>query len=131
MFVFDGGVPVLKRRTIEARRQRRQHSADTHAAIAKRLFRTQLQKHLNAVKQKKRELKKNGAGNRAETAERPGYAPGFDPGGQSGAAAAAAAAPSASVEEDSDESEDIEWEAGDRTKVDSDEDEDEEGEDEW
>lgn len=65
VFVFDGGVPVLKRRTIEKRRERRQGKRDSAKNTARKLLAIQLQKNQDnnsrkgsPVKQDKDELYK-------------------------------------------------------------------------
>lgn len=42
VFVFDGGAPVLKRRTLAARRHRREGAKESHARTAERLLHAQL-----------------------------------------------------------------------------------------
>ncbi|CCH59603.1 hypothetical protein TBLA_0B07870 [Henningerozyma blattae CBS 6284] len=47
VFIFDGGVPVLKKNTIKKRKERRQGKRDNAAATAKKLLAVQLQKKIN------------------------------------------------------------------------------------
>ena len=68
--MFDGGVPILKQRTIQARRQRRQFNELGHQALAKKMLMTQLKRH--ALTQSKP----------AAQAEASGFAEGFNPGAQ-------------------------------------------------
>lgn len=49
VFVFDGGAPVLKRKTIEKRKERRQGKRDTATKTAKKLLTLQLQKSVNEL----------------------------------------------------------------------------------
>ncbi|KAF9787513.1 hypothetical protein BJ322DRAFT_729829 [Thelephora terrestris] len=44
VFVFDGGVPVLKRSTINERRRRKEGAATTHAKVAERLLAAQMRR---------------------------------------------------------------------------------------
>lgn len=44
VFIFDGGVPVLKRQTIQQRKERRQGKRDSAAKTARKLLAIQLQK---------------------------------------------------------------------------------------
>ncbi|EDO14550.1 hypothetical protein Kpol_298p2 [Vanderwaltozyma polyspora DSM 70294] len=45
VFVFDGGVPALKKATIQERKEKRQGKRDSAAATARKLLAIQLQKH--------------------------------------------------------------------------------------
>ncbi|KAG7666007.1 RAD2 [[Candida] subhashii] len=49
VFVFDGGVPVLKRETINIRKNRRQRKAETKRDAAKRLLAIQIQRQAEDV----------------------------------------------------------------------------------
>ncbi|RKP05728.1 XPG N-terminal domain-containing protein [Thamnocephalis sphaerospora] len=50
VFVFDGAMPTLKRRTVARRRQRRMHAESSVQRTAKRLLAMQMRTHaLNAV----------------------------------------------------------------------------------
>lgn len=123
VFVFDGGVPILKQRTIQARRQRRQFNELGHQALAKKVFMTQLKKHALAQRT-------------SEAEEGSGFADGFHPGAQAqahtatgtraekhaetqanapakAAATAVGSAPPPEADLSDDDESSIEWEAGD------------------
>ncbi|CCE64334.1 hypothetical protein TPHA_0H01260 [Tetrapisispora phaffii CBS 4417] len=64
VFVFDGGVPVLKRETIRQRKERRQGQRENAVLTARKLLAIQLQKQLHEDKHSK-----NGDSNKLSTLE--------------------------------------------------------------
>jgi len=119
VFVFDGGAPVLKKRTVELRRQRRAQQDLTLRQRAQAILVAQLKLQLDAARQV--ELTKgHGA---ASTTK--GYAPGFNPGTQVGTLATSPSTADREIiaiaddgsDDDHDEDDDVEWEDGDIRKV--------------
>ncbi|ANZ77393.1 BA75_04776T0 [Komagataella pastoris] len=57
VFVFDGGAPILKRKTIAKRRERREGKRETVEQAAKRLLATQLQNKADSLTSKRKTKK--------------------------------------------------------------------------
>jgi len=88
--VFDGGVPTLKRRTVELRRLRRHLTEQSLRQQAQTILVAQLKRQIESDK-KIQEMNANGSGNDALS----GFAPGFNPGSQGAAVGASAVVASA------------------------------------
>jgi hypothetical protein len=147
IFVFDGGVPVLKRMTVANRRLQREVHSENLRRQAQTILVTQLKRQIDEARQLELTGKKSDASSSTAAAAAGAYTAGFNPGTQIGTAASAtitdgsdpvstaAAFDVAFVGvgeaggggEAEEEEEDIEWEDGDVrkvTSVDSDSDED-------
>ena len=124
VFVFDGGVPALKRLTIERRRQRRaMHQETDYKTQAKRILVAQLrqqQLELQAAAKQEKQQKKKAC--KAGTRDSSGYVDGFNPGAQVGDAGVESGAVAQSesghaaekASNDGDEDDDgSDWEDGD------------------
>ncbi|KAI5963872.1 RAD2 [Candida theae] len=61
VFVFDGGVPVLKRQTINERKNRRQHNSESTRETAQKLLAIQLQRQAEELIDKRPALKTKAA----------------------------------------------------------------------
>jgi len=88
--VFDGGVPTLKRRTVELRRLRRHLTEQSLRQQAQTILVAQLKRQIESDK-KLQEMNGKGSGNDALS----GFAPGFNPGAQGANPGASAVAASA------------------------------------
>ena len=121
VFVFDGGVPILKRLTVQKRQERRREQEATFRQQAQSILVAQLKKQIE-----EKRLVELGTSEKQDDASN--YAPGFNPGNQtasednarktvaavqeSSSAAAYSTSPTAEVVVSSSEDE-IEWEDGD------------------